>query len=134
MLTKYDLRRYKHIKAEVEQLLNQIQELELTMIVPGCQQITGMPVYHSFDRDKIGNVIAKAQKLRELYVDKTDKLLDLQVEIEFALDKLDHDEQRLIRLYYFNDYTWEEVAVHMDYTWRHVHRLHKKILEKMAVV
>lgn len=134
MLTKYDLRRYKHIKAEAQQLEEQIRELELTMIVPGCQQITGMPMVHGFDKDKIGNLIAKADKLRSIYLDKMDKLLELQAEVEYGLDKLEHDEQRLIRLYYFNGYTWEEVAVQMDYTWRHIHRLHKKILEKLAVV
>ena len=77
MLTKYDLRRYKHIKAEAEQLEEQIRELELTMIVPGCQQITGMPMVHGFDKDKIGNIIAKADKLRNIYLDKMDKLLEL---------------------------------------------------------
>lgn len=106
MLTKYDLRRYKHIKAEAEQLEEQIRELELTMIVPGCQQITGMPMYHGFDKDKIGNLVAKVTKLRNIYLDKRDKLLELQIDIEMGLDKLEHDEQRLIRLYYFNDYTF----------------------------
>lgn len=134
MITKYDLRKYRIIRAEVKQLEEQIEELELSMIVPGCHVMTGMPAYHSTDHDKIGNIIAKASRLRSLYLDKMNKLLDTQAEIESALDGLDREEQRLIRLYYFNDYTWEEVAVQMDYTWRHIHRLHKKILEKLAVM
>ena len=46
MITKNELRLYRQLKQEAKELSEQIEELEMTMIVPGCQQITGMPVYH----------------------------------------------------------------------------------------
>ena len=38
----------------------------------------------------------------------------------------------MLRLYYFSNYTWEEVAVRMGINWRSVHRRHAAILERLA--
>ena len=70
MLTKYDLRKYKAIKAEIVQLQEQINELESVMVAPKIPQLTGMPFGGSSEPDKIGNIVAKASKLRDLYYEK----------------------------------------------------------------
>ena len=132
MLTKYDLRKYKAIKAEILQLQEQITELESVMVAPKIPQLTGMPFGGSSEPDKIGNIVAKVNKLRDLYNDKLMALVELQEAIENAIAGLDSQEQLLIRLYYFSSYTWEEVAVRLNYSWQHVHRLHRAILEKLA--
>lgn len=133
MITKNELRLYRQLKKEARELAEQIEELELTMIAPSCQQITGMPVYHSADHDKIANVVAKAEQMRKVYFDKMNILLDLQADIEAAVDKLGPKERRLIRLYYFAGLTWEEVAVQLDYAWRQTHRLHNICLKKLKM-
>lgn len=133
MLTKYDLRKYKAIKAEILQLQEQINELESVMVAPKIPQLTGMPFGGSSEPDKIGNVVAKADKLRNMYYSKLEGLVDLQATIENAIAGLDSQEQLLIRLYYFSNYTWEEVAVRLNYSWQHVHRLHRAILEKLMM-
>ncbi len=133
MLTKYDLRKYKAIKAEIVQLQEQITELKSVMVAPKIPQLTGMPFGGSGEPDKIGNVVAKADKLSSLYYEKLKPLIDLQITIENAIEVLDEQERLLIRLYYFSNYTWEEVAVRLNYSWQHVHRLHRAILEKLAV-
>ena len=132
MLTKYDLRKYKAIKAEILQLQEQINELESVMVAPKIPQLTGMPFGGSSEPDKIGNIVAKANKLRDMYYTKLTGLVELQEAIETAIAGLDNKEQLLIRLYYFSGYTWEEVAVRLNYSWQHVHRLHRAILEKLA--
>ena len=132
MLTKYDLRKYKAIKAEILQLQEQINELESVMVAPKIPQLTGMPFGGSSEPDKIGNIVAKVNKLRDLYYDKLMALVELQEAIENAIAGLDSKERLLIRLYYFSCYTWEEVAVRLNYSWQHVHRLHRAILEKLA--
>ena len=133
MLTKYDLRKYKAIKAEILQLQEQINELESVMVAPKIPQLTGMPFGGSSEPDKIGNIVAKANKLRDMYYAKLTGLVELQEAIENAIAGLDNKEQLLIRLYYFSGYTWEEVAVRLNYSWQHVHRLHRAILEKLSV-
>lgn len=133
MLTKYDLRKYKAVKAEIVQLQEQINELKSVMVAPKIPQLTGMPFGGSSEPDKIGNIVAKASKLQDLYYTKLAGLIELQEAIETAIAGLDNKEQLLIRLYYFSGYTWEEVAVRLNYSWQHVHRLHRAILEKLSV-
>lgn len=133
MLTKYDLRKYKAIKAEILQLQEQITELKSIMVAPKIPQLTGMPFGGNSEPDKIGNIVAKASKLQDLYYSKLAELVKAQEAIENAIAGLDSKEQLLIRLYYFSGYTWEEVAVRLNYSWQHVHRLHRAILEKLAV-
>lgn len=38
----------------------------------------------------------------------------------------------MLRMHYFSNYTWEEVAVRMGINWRSVHRRHAAILERLA--
>lgn len=133
MLTKYDLRKYKAVKAEILQLQEQINELESVMVAPKIPQLTGMPFGGNSEPDKIGNIVAKAEKLRDLYYSKLEGLMELQEEIENAIAGLNNQEQLLIRLYYFSSYTWEEVAVRLNYSWTQTHRKHRAILEKLAV-
>ena len=133
MLTKYDLRKYKVVKAEIVQLQEQINELKSVMVAPKIPQLTGMPFGGSSEPDKIGNVVAKADKLCDMYYSRLKVLVELQATIENAIAGLDSQEQLLIRLYYFSNYTWEEVAVRLNYSWQHIHRLHRAVLEKLAV-
>ena len=132
MLTKYDLRKYKAIKAEILQLQEQLTELKSVMVAPKIPQLTGMPFGGSSEPDKIGNIVAKASKLQDLYYTKLEELVELQETIENAIAGLESQEQLLIRLYYFSNYTWEQVAVRLNYSWQHVHKLHRGILEKLA--
>lgn len=132
MLTKYDLRKYKHLKAEMLELQERINELASIMTVPRVPQLTGMPGGSHSEHDKIGNAVAKVDKLRSLYYEKLGELAELQLTIEMAIEKLPADDQMLLRLYYFSCYTWEQVAVRLDINWRSVHRRHAAILERLA--
>lgn len=132
MLTKYDLRKCKNIKAEMLELQERINELSSIMTVPRIPQLTGMPGGSHSEHDKIGNAVAKAEALRSLYFKKLGVLADLQLTIETAIEQLPADDQMLIRLYYFSGYTWEEVAARMGYEWAQIHRKHRAILERLA--
>lgn len=132
MLTKYDLRKYKNIKAEMLELQEHITELTSIMTAPRVPQLTGMPGGSHSEHDKIGNAVAKVEKLRSLYYEKLGALADLQLTIETAIEQLPADDQMLLRLYYFSCYTWEQVAVRMGYEWAQIHRKHKAILERLA--
>lgn len=131
MITKNELRQYRYIKSDIKQLEEEIKELELLMVVPGCQKLTGMPGGGGIG-DKIGELVAKADKLRRIYRRKVSRLLDLKAEIEAAIEILNEEEQLLIRLYYFAGKTWECTAVEMGVSWATVHRDHRKILYKLA--
>lgn len=132
MLTKYDLRKYKNLKAEMLQLQEQINELTSIITAPRVPQLTGMPGGSHSEQDKLGAAVAKIDKLCSLYFEKLGELADLQLTIETAIEKLPADEQMLLRLYYFSGYTWEEITVRLGMSWRSVHRRHAAILEKLG--
>ena len=130
MLTKDDLRQYRYLKEEVLQLAEEIRELDLMMVVPSVQNLSGMPGAHN-TTDKIGEVIARADALRKRYFDHMSILLEQKAKIEAEVDALDADDQMLIRLYYFRGMTWEAVAATMCLSWNALHHRHRKILRKL---
>lgn len=130
MLTKDDLRQYRHLKEEVLQLAEEIRELDMMMVVPSVQNLSGMPGAH-MTTDKIGEVIARADALRKRYFDSMSILLEQKAKIEAEVDALDADDQILIRLYYFRGMTWEAVAATMCLSWNALHHRHRKILRKL---
>ena len=132
VLTKYDLRKYKNIKAEMLELQERITEISTVMTSPKIPRLSGAPGGGGGSHDHLCDTLEKLDALRETYYKKLGVLADLQLQIEKAIEGLSPDEQMLLRLYYFSNYTWEQVAVRLDYSWAQVHRKHKLILEKLA--
>lgn len=67
------------------------------------------------------------------------ELADVSREIFNAICRLPLDEnnnkyRQLLIYRYLNFYTFERIAVVMDYSWRHIHRLHAEALRAMDVV
>ena len=131
-MTKEDLRAYKALRKERDHLAQLIEELESVLYGPKVPTVDGMPRGSGFDNshvvDKLGD---KHDKLKKLYDAKVAELDRRMAEIEAAIEPLKPTERDLIRLHYFKGLTWEEVAVAMSYSWRHVHRIHGDIIAKL---
>lgn len=127
-MTKAQLKEYKAIRQERDRLARMIEELEAVLYGPKAVNYDGMPKSHG------GQNVNPADRhlmLVEQYDAKVAELSARMAEIEQAIEPLAPMERTLIRLHYFQGLTWEQVAVEMNYTWRHVHRLHGKALEKL---
>lgn len=59
------------------------------------------------------------------------RLLELRDEIERAIEHLPPRERMLMRYYYIDCMTWEQVAERMHYSRQHTLRLHGAILGKL---
>lgn len=70
-------------------------------------------------------------ELRLHYSSLLEKLEKEQLEIERAIDTLDMRERTLMRCYYIEGQTWEEVCDTMYYSWSQVHRVHAAALIKL---
>lgn len=63
---------------------------------------------------------------------KIDTLIEKRAEIESVIEKIDDTTLRtLLRYRYINGYNFERVAVEMNYSWRHMLRLHSTALNKV---
>lgn len=80
------------------------------------------------------DIIVKIIDLENEINKDIDTLVDLKREIVGVIKRISNPEyQTLLELRYLCFYSWEKVAVEMEYDLRYVHKLHKKALEQCSV-
>lgn len=131
-MTKEQLRSYRDLKTEHDQLTEKIEELEAELYGIQAQRLDGMP-HSSKDgsSDKVDILLDRKTHLRARYLTNRAALANAVLAIEEAIEKLAPRERTLIRLYYIDGLTWEQVAVKMNYSWRQVHRIHGTALAEL---
>lgn len=126
-MTKAQLRAYRDIKLERDRLEAMVAALEYG---PSGLRLDGMPRSGKIG-DPTGSQAIDHTQVRDLYKQKVAELDQAIVEIEAVIECLEPRERTLIRLYYIEGLTWEEVCVSMSYSWRQIHNIHRKTLEKL---
>lgn len=128
-MTKEQLRTYRAIKLESDQLAKKIEELDALLYSPRSQRLDGMPRGGSGNStDKVDALLDKREEVLNWYRAKKQELDTTLLEIERAIEGLASRERTLLRLYYIEGLTWEQVAVEMNYSWRQIHRIHGEAL------
>ena len=133
-MTKVQLRSYRHIKIEKDNLDRTIKELEEVIYSPRIAQNDGQPHGSSSSGSIVERAAIKHAELLERYQRKTIELAAAMLAIEEAIEVLDPTERMLMRLYYIDGLTWEEVSYEINYSWRQVHRIHRRALEKLQSI
>lgn len=81
------------------------------------------------NQDKLGNAVAKIADLKAEANREIDTLIDLKREISAKLDRLENpDHRKVLRLRYISNYTFEMIAMEMNYSYRGVCYLHGRAL------
>ncbi len=63
-----------------------------------------------------------------------DRLVNLKTEMLAAIEDMENTEEKLLLKYhYFEERTWEEIAVRMSVSIRTVHRIHGLALQNFVV-
>lgn len=132
-MTKERLRRFRDLLAEKVHLEQQLETIEGVLYNPKIQQLKQTPRASS-KGNPTEDLIAKHLELVDLYQDKLVGLAMEQLAIENAIERLPIRERNVLRAYYIRGLTWEEVAVDVGYTWRHVHRVHSSALQLLAAM
>lgn len=130
-MTKARLRRYRTNKLERVQLQQQLEELEAEMYAPRIQRLTGMPSAPAKD-NPLENLAVRHAELLDRYRAKLDELATEQLAIEQAIDSLGQTERLILRHYYIEGLTWEEVCCQVNYGWAQVHRIHSNALVELG--
>lgn len=80
--------------------------------------------------DRIGNTVAKIVDLEAKINVEIDQFIDLKREIRTRIDEINDDDLRLVlKNRYLNFQKWEQIAVDMNFTYRHVTRLHGEAIQ-----
>lgn len=127
-MDKLELRQYRGILREIEQLEAEKQRVLDSLLAPPNQvrQLQGRS-----GTDRIGEAVARRETYQNLIDRKLDELIALREQIESAIQGLPAEERRLMRLRYIDGLTWEKIAVELNYSWSQVHRIHSTILAKL---
>lgn len=130
-MTKERLRKYRDLSKELEQIAEKVETLESALCSPKIQRITGMPSAPSGNNSK-EDLTIKHMELLEYYQEKKASLKGEQLAIEKAIESLDYRDRTVLRLYYIDGLTWEQVCVLVNYSWRQVHNIHSAALMKLV--
>lgn len=130
-MTKAQLKTYRAIKKERDDIKRRREDLEAAMYGPRSQRIDGMPRGGSGAGDVLEEQIDLKDELLELYLAKEAELDAALLTIERAIDRLEPTQRTLVRLYYIDGLTWEQVAVEIDYCWSQTHRIHSEALKRL---
>lgn len=125
MLQSYQkmIQERKHIEAMMQKMM--------ATLGGSSPQSDGLPRSNKTSNPTAEKAFALAD-LKERYERKVEELARKCNDIEDMIERLDPNERRLIRLRYIEGMQWERVCVAMHYSWKQVHRIHGRILDKLA--
>ena len=123
MQVKDFLNRIRHIDMMIDCKCDQIKELRdrLTSI----SSPMGERVQGTKDPDKFTNPVSKIIELENEINEDIDKLVDLKRVARKMIEQLNSDVEKLVLYkHYFENKTFEQVSVEMNYSYPYVRELH----------
>ena len=132
MTVKEYLGQAYRIDQRINSKLEQVGSLR-ALAAKATSTISDMPHSGSRNVQSMEGIIVKIIDLENEINADIDTLVDLKREIVGIIKAIDNPEyQTLLELRYLCFFSWEKVAVEMDYDLRYLHKLHRKALEKCA--
>ena len=130
MQAKEFLNKIRHIDMMIDCKLEQTSNLRSRLTSINVSM--GERVQSSLDPDKSTNTISKIVALQKQIHDDIDKLVDLKSIARKAIESLDNDIEKMV-LYkrYFENKTFEQISVELNYSWRRIHQFHGDALKKL---
>mgnify|MGYP004662501727 FL=1 len=130
-MDKRTLKSYLSLCREIEILRQERAELLNSGL--GAANNDGLP-HGSRVSNPTADIAARAASIAAELSQKLNECIDLRLQIEQAVNALNEPREReLMRRRYIEGQRWEQVAYEMNYTLRHVTRLHGRILQRMRV-
>lgn len=122
---------YREAKRREKRILEQIQRLRLDKMFP-CLQNDDMP--HGHNQRDLSDYAVKMDELMEELKKERLQAVDEYNEIYKTISRLENENEKevLVRRYINGD-KWEEIAIKMNYGYRHIHKIHGSALINIKV-
>ena len=127
---KRKLQNYVWIKENIQSLEDRLLEID-TQLTKITTNLSDENVQTTKDPDKWTNLINERMEVEGMINRELCRCLKEIQYIENLISNLPEREKLLMRLRYIDNLKWEEIALKMDYTWQHMHRIHAKALNKI---
>lgn len=133
MTAKEYLQQARHLDDRINSTIEQIRSLN-DLATKCTSVITGMPHSPSKSTSKMEDVIVKLVDLKEELSLELDTMVDLKKELFSTIKQVENAEhQILLEKRYLCFMTWEKIAVDLNYSMQHIHRLHSLALQEIRV-
>lgn len=114
---------------EREQLREMVAELENARISPRAAAYGGERVQSSPKGDIQPDVIQRIDDLLQRYNAKLRESLEAVAEFERAAECLSEQEREILRMYFIQGRTWEEICVEKHISWGRVMKIRRDALD-----
>ena len=133
MRVKDRLNQYRWIVKTIEEMEDRLLEID-AKLEKVTTRLKHDVVQASMQADKWGDLISLKCEIQDKI---NDRLRDSYTEMRYIENMISvlPERERLMMVYkYIDGKTWEEVAVAMNYTWVHMHRIHARCLIELEHV
>lgn len=118
---------YQRAKRDVARLEAQLEELHLNQLGPKAITYDGMP--HGTELGDLSDYMAKYDEIEQAIIKARYWRIDAFQRVQASIEELEDDrEKELLTLRYLRGMKWEEIAVKMNYSWQHTHKIHASAL------
>ncbi|MCO1599766.1 hypothetical protein [Desulfosporosinus nitroreducens] len=133
-VTKQELREYYWIRRNITKQEYKLMELgaAATKITTQLKNKHDAIVGKGNTSDKVGDAVADIEAARKKLAEQIAESTKVLMKIEEAIKALPARECYLIRTRYIELLSWEQIAVDMNYSWQHIHKIHAEALRLLA--
>lgn len=125
------LNKYLAAVREEQMILDEIQRLREDKMFPSLV-MDGMP--HGSSQSDLSEYAAKLDEQMAKLKKWQDEKVRTYSDILDRIHRVTDDNQRaLLICRYIKGMSWEDIAVKLGYTWRHVHRIHSQALDGINI-
>lgn len=129
---KRELRQIRTITKLIASNKRQIEELEYLKTSVSSPTITGMPKGKGYTKsDKLESILDRISDLQDIIDEDAKRLIELKLVWMNRISELNHNECLLLKLRYFEGWSWSDIASEMNYEDRQVYRLHGRALQNL---
>lgn len=118
---------YRKALQKEKEIEEEIYQLRMNKISPSLVQ-DGLP--HGSGGSDLSGYAAKIDELLRNLEKQMNKRIELRLRISREIESMsDETESLLLRYRYIQGLKWEDIALRMDYSWQHIHKIHAKALQ-----
>ena len=125
------LRGYERAVRQMERSEVKINEMRINRICPSVNN-DGMP--HAHNNNDLSGYAALLDEEERRYMKARYKRIMKCKEISDKIERMKNEDEKEVLMYrYIKLMKWEDICVQMNYSWKHIHRIHSKALNNFKM-
>lgn len=122
---------YRTALQKEQEIEEEIYKLRMDKVAPSLVQ-DGLP--HGSGSSDLSGYAAKLDELFDELKTQMNKRIELRLQISRKIEEMpDETESLLLRYRYIQGLKWEDIALRMEYSWQHIHKIHAKALQHFKI-